>query len=774
MTIRKVIHSSRDCRKKDGGNAMQRRRYLSLVFSLVLIFLQAFPTLARSADTTPPAVSIDSPSTGTTYTSAGTITITASASDNRKVSKVEIYDNNVLKATDNRKPFTYDWSFTSVDNGTHVWKAIAYDSSGNTSTSNLVTLTVSIAVADTTPPTVSIPNPSNNTTYTTAQTVTIYASASDNVGVTRVDFYDGGTYKGTDTTSSYTYSWTFTSADNGTHNWTARAYDAAGNSSTSGVVSLSVNITSDTTPPSVPTNLLATAVSSSQVNLSWSPSTDTGGSGLAGYKVYRSVTQIGTTTATNYSNYGLSASTQYCYTVKAYDGAGNESAASTQACATTQGSVSSGAYLWAEQALGISATYSATAYGVAVDAGGNAIAVGSFKGSLDFGCGMLSTDNTSDIFIAKYSQTGSCQWSKHLNGSGSATALSVAIDGSSNIIVAGYFNGSVDFGGGFLTSDGQTDFFIAKYSSTGAYQWARCLGSISSGGGVAYSVETDNNGNILVTGYFNGSVNFGGGFLTSTGGVDIFIAKYSPTGAYLWAKRMGSSVDDMGLNIAVDNSGEVLVAGTFQGSVDFGGGSLISAGKKDIFVAKYSPNGAHLWSKSFGSATDDYAYGVAVDDYDDVVLTGTFTGTIDSGGGPMSPSGGGDIFLVKYSSSGQHIWSNHYGATSPMASIASAVGTDIDGNIVLTGTVSGNINFGSGYLLSNGSYDIFLAKFSPNGVNLWSKRFGGSYDDTGKAVTVDMNGDIFMGGYFFQSVDFGGGTLTSANTPDAFIAKFAP
>jgi hypothetical protein len=196
--------------------------------------------------------------------------------------------------------------------------------------------TTGSAPGDTTPPTVSITSPASGTTYTTAQTVTITASASDNVGVTRVEFYDASTLKGTDTTNTYTYNWTFTASDNGTHNWIARAYDAAGNVRSSSTVSLNVNVTTDTTPPATPSGLSATAISSSQIDLSWSPSFDTGGSGLAGYKVYRSTTQIATTTATNYSDNGRAANTRYCYKVAAYDNAGNTSAQSAQACATTQ------------------------------------------------------------------------------------------------------------------------------------------------------------------------------------------------------------------------------------------------------------------------------------------------------------------------------------------------------------------------------------------------------------------------------------------------------
>src|SRR4030043_1634155 len=243
--------------------------FISLVFLFLCQVTEAAPK-GGTPDIIPPAVSITSPPTGATFTSAVTVTIVATASDTGKVSKVEFYDNGVYKGYDPRKPYTFNWSITSADNGTHNWTAKAYDRAGNVATSSIVTLTVNIATADTTPPSVSITSPPSGTTYTTARTETIIASASDNVGVTKVEFYDGSILKGTDASAPYSYAWAFTGADNGTHNWTAKAYDAANNSSVSGAISLIVNI--DITPPSVPTGLTATAVSCSQINLSWSPS----------------------------------------------------------------------------------------------------------------------------------------------------------------------------------------------------------------------------------------------------------------------------------------------------------------------------------------------------------------------------------------------------------------------------------------------------------------------------------------------------------------------
>src|SRR5262249_48270546 len=118
--------------------------------------------------------------------------------------------------------------------------------------------------------------------------------------------------------------------------YTVAAYDGAGNTSTQGTQACATTqAAADTTAPSVPTGLTTSVISSIQINLSWNACTDTGGSGLAGYKIYLAGVLLGTTTATTYPSLGLSAGTQYCYTVAAYDNAGNISVQCPQSCATT-------------------------------------------------------------------------------------------------------------------------------------------------------------------------------------------------------------------------------------------------------------------------------------------------------------------------------------------------------------------------------------------------------------------------------------------------------
>jgi len=200
------------------------------------------------SDTTAPTVSISSPTAGTTLTSAQTVAITVAAQDNVGVSKVELYDGGTLRGTDSTAPYSFSWAITSADNGSHSFTAKAYDAAGNSKVSSSVSLTVNVASADTSAPTVSITSPTTGKVYSSAQTVSIAVAAQDNIGVSKVELYDGVTLVGTDASSPYSFSWAVTSADNGSHVFTAKAYDAAGNSKVSSTVGLTVDIATDPAP----------------------------------------------------------------------------------------------------------------------------------------------------------------------------------------------------------------------------------------------------------------------------------------------------------------------------------------------------------------------------------------------------------------------------------------------------------------------------------------------------------------------------------------------
>lgn len=187
------------------------------------------------------------------------------------------------------------------------------------------------------PPTVILTAPANGATFNAGANITVSANAADANGtVTQVQFFRGATSLGTDTTSPYSVTWSNAAAGN--YAITAVATDNAGATTTSATSNIIVNTvgTPDTTAPSVPAGLAATSVTASSVNLSWNASTDNaGGSGIAGYDVYRNGTLVGSPAGTSFSNTGLSASTAYNFRVRARDNAGNASAQSAQITATT-------------------------------------------------------------------------------------------------------------------------------------------------------------------------------------------------------------------------------------------------------------------------------------------------------------------------------------------------------------------------------------------------------------------------------------------------------
>jgi hypothetical protein len=312
------------------------------------------------------------------------------------------------------------------------------------------------------------------------------------------------------------------------------------------------------------------------------------------------------------------------------------------------------------------------------------------------------------------------------------------------------------------------DIFLAKFDTAGNHVWSKRFGD--AGDQTGTSLAVDGAGNVLLTGSFSGSVDFGGGPLTSAGGRDIFLAKFDTAGSHLWSKRFGDASDQHGYSVAVDGAGNALLTGYFYGSVDFGGGALLSAVFSDIFLAKFDPAGNHLWSKRFGDADFQIGLGVAADGSGNVLLTGWFDGSVDFGGTPMSASGAADIFLAKFNSAGNHLWSQHFSGAGELK--VSSLALDGAGNVLLTGELTSSVDFGGGALTSAGSTDIFLAKFDPAGSHLWSKRFGDAGSQGGYSVAASGAGNVLITGYFSGSVDFGGGPLMSAGSQDAFLAKF--
>jgi hypothetical protein len=287
-----------------------------------------------------------------------------------------------------------------------------------------------------------------------------------------------------------------------------------------------------------------------------------------------------------------------------------------------------------------------------------------------------------------------------------------------------------------------------------------------------WCVTTDAAANVIVGGDFNGTVDFGGGVIsTSVSTYDAFIAKYTAQGSLLWKKTFGGIMDQTVKAVSVDSQNNIIAVGLFCGTVDFGGTTLTapdpySFWASDMFVAKYSPVGSLIWVRQFGGGQNDIGIGVAVDGSDNIIFTGRLgSQNVDFGNDIiLSSAGSFDVVLVKLLPAGTTVWAKRYGGKYPDA--VNALAVDSSGDVVITGQFAISTDLGGGEILGGPSYSTFVAKYSgTDGHHLWSKGFGNSTIDGGNGITVDPStGNVIVAGSFKDTANFDGGQTPNNST----------
>lgn len=372
-----------------------------------------------------------------------------------------------------------------------------------------------------------------------------------------------------------------------------------------------------------------------------------------------------------------------------------------------------------------------------------------------------------------------------LNAFGSAsgeTVISMAIDNQENLYITGVFSETVDFDPSDnvvnLISNGDKDVYVAKYDKLGNLIFAFGIGSTQRE--VAEYIHLDENGNILISGRFHGTMDFdpsiGIASKTSLGMADMYLAKYDANGNFLWVKSMGGPEVDNGFSVTTNSNNEIYLCGYFKGTALFDDNStqLTSNGHWDIFLAKYSADGVLQYVNSFGDYAADLAMQVKVDANDNLYMLGSFIGIINfdpTNTAPALTSNGiNDGFLIKYNSDGEYQWGRNMGGASNDHSYNFDI--DQNGNIFVTGGIrSTTASFGAISLVNNGGYDIFLTQLDQDGNFIWAKNYGATANDGGYAVKADNNGNIFVSGIYRDSVDFGDGMLYNVDSSGVFLTK---
>src|SRR6185436_14442760 len=478
-------------------------------------------------------------------------------------------------------PYSYTWSFTSTNNGVHSWTCKAYDASGKSTTSTVVSLTVNI-LADTTAP--SMPTGLTASVASCSQINLSWTASTDTGGSGLAGYrvYRNGLQIATTSVASYSSTGLAASTS---YSFTVAAYDNSGNTSAqSASASRTTSICADTTAPSMPTGLTASAASCSQINLFWTASTDTGGSGLAGYKVYRNGVQIATTNGTSYNSTGLATSTSYFYRVAAYDDAGNTSgqstamSATTPSCAdTTAPSIPTGLTAAAAGCSQVNLSWTASS-----DTGGSGLAgYKVFRNGVQIASTNVTSYSSTGLAASTSYSFSVAAYDNAGNASGPSTSVTATtpvclanqppvanagLDQTANVGTAVTFNGS-----GSSDPDGTIT----------SYAWDFGDGTSGTGSIVTHTYSASGTETVTLT------VTDNSGARTSD--VAFVNVQTQASGQHLWSKRFGGSTlsDSVIVNsVAVDTNGNVVITGELQGRADFGGAVLTSSGVQDIFMAK--------------------------------------------------------------------------------------------------------------------------------------------------------------------------------------------
>ncbi len=286
-------------------------------------------------------------------------------------------------------------------------------------------------------------------------------------------------------------------------------------------------------------------------------------------------------------------------------------------------------------------------------------------------------------------------------------------------------------------------------------------------------VGVDGQGNVYVSGVFNNTVNIGEGLLTLTsrGIGDIFVMKFSKTGSLLWSHQYGSTGDDNTYDVDVDQEGSMVLNGYFAGTVDFDGIALTSKGSQDQFVVKMSPDGKVLWAKNFGGSSGDGGNEVAVGDDGSIYAAAMSIGAFAAGSQSFDNFGRRDSYVLKMTSGGDVQWVRNTSGTGNERLRAIAV--DSEGAVFGGYEFSGDLKVGNAVYRGKGGLEGAIAKWDAQGNQLWSGYVGSAGDDMVRGISPGPNGSFYVSGLYGKEAEvFGQSMSAEGSGSDVFIAKF--
>ena len=383
------------------------------------------------------------------------------------------------------------------------------------------------------------------------------------------------------------------------------------------------------------------------------------------------------------------------------------------------------------------------------------------------------------FFLTQVVQGQQLKWALSGGGAGYERFQAIEIDSNGDIYATGFFENSFDVDPGpnqqIIQSQGGTDIVTCKYSRAGNLIWYAIQGG--PGDDSPRGLSLDPLGNVYVVGEFEDSTDFDPDpqsslFLRSNGNKDAFVTKLNPNGQLIWAKSFGGIGLDRALSVSFNRAGIIHLTGHFSQTVDFDPSPLTtSTGVGDqgenIFISTFDNRGNFIWSHQFVSMNSssrlERAYQLKVDQQNDLVVVGSFAGTIDFDPSPgntvaLASAGGEDGFILKLTASGVFLWAKQVSGIGSSTCFNTCLQLDEFDNIHIGGFYTGNVDFNPNASVnlnktSNGSRDMFISRMGANGQLKWNVTAGGNSSEVVANMVIDRDGFVYATGYHYSGFD---------------------
>ncbi|MEO9964169.1 MAG: T9SS type A sorting domain-containing protein [Reichenbachiella sp.] len=360
-------------------------------------------------------------------------------------------------------------------------------------------------------------------------------------------------------------------------------------------------------------------------------------------------------------------------------------------------------------------------------------------------------------------------WSFSAGGTSSDAGTAIAVDSLGNIYSAGSFQGESDFSGHILTSNGDTDIYLAKYSPQGKLIWVRQAGSNYARENTITEYPTAmmvTSKGVYLAGVFSRVGVFGPIKLVSAGGDDVFLARYSLEGKVEWVVKGGGQSQDIPYDLAVDEDENIYLTGAFQKKARFGQIFLHANNYTDMFLNKYGPNGDLIWAKQ--SFSKSKVVGKVLEVHErQIYIAGEFSDELSLEGKRLKSNGNSDIFLANYSLDGNL---NYYKSMGSNGSDEINQIKMINEYLYMVGSFQARSN--SDNWTSFGGKDAFLQKLNTNGEFVWNKTLGGAGIDVGQSLGSDSKGNIIVVGNFNDQIQINDSIHFSQGFSDLYLSRF--